>query len=99
MANSGNSSDCKLMRYCIVESKQIKVLDNDNFIKIKLKEIINNLIRCDTITTRYYYGGNYPLHSSWNLKNNALLKMNQIRTKYWYFKSLINEQNEKKIFY
>ena len=90
MANTGYSSDCKLFRYCIAESKLIKILNSDNFIELKLKEIINNLVRNDVISNRYYYGGKYDFHSSWNFKGNALLRMNQIRTKYWYFKPLKN---------
>ena len=90
MANSGYSSDCRLLRYCVTETKLIKLSKDDDEVAFKLKSLINDLVINDVIANGCYAGQNYLTHSAWNFKSKILVKMNQIRTKYRYFKPLKN---------
>lgn len=83
------SADCKLIEKAIFGGKCLKINKVDNTIEIQIKTMINHLVLEDKITSYTSCNGKkIPFHSSWTKMYKTLIKINQLRLKHWYFKSI-----------
>ena len=88
MANAGYSSDCKLLNQLIISGKTLPIKDTDSIMMIKIKELMNLTVLEDEITNCDYFGKKYKSHSAWSKETPTLIKINQLRQKYWNFKEI-----------
>jgi|JFJP01.1.fsa_nt_gi hypothetical protein len=88
MANCGYSADKKLIADAIKSGKTLDIKEKDNSIIILFKNKINALLLEDTVSNHEYNGHKYEFHSAWNKLSRLLIKLNQIRQKNMYYKSI-----------
>jgi hypothetical protein len=88
MANAGYSSDCKLVRNSIDEGNLLTIHESEHPISKRFKSALNELILNDK-SYHYKYGGKtYYSHSAWSESEKILIKINQLRLKYWYWEKI-----------
>lgn len=87
MANAGYSPDCKLLSKMIKDGTQLKYdAFKDSAVVCRIKDIMNRVVFEDKISY-FTYNSKTKLehHSAWIAETKALIKINQLRQKYWYF--------------
>lgn len=89
MANAGNHSDTRLINQMIREEKLITISSDDHPIARKIKLRFNELVTKDERLPHTFNGKKYVGHTAWRKLHNLLLRVNQLRWKYFYFEPLI----------
>lgn len=86
MGNAGHSRDIKIINEAIKTGKQFKINDIEHPVSLFFKLRVNEEILANDKLTPYKAGGKtYYSHSAWSKLDNILIKINQMRIRYWYW--------------
>ncbi len=88
MANAGRHNDTRILKSMIKSGKLIKISPDDHAVVVKIKTLFNDIVLSDQPSNYTWNGKKIVTHSAWSRMNENLIKVNQLRVRHWYFKSI-----------